>query len=120
MVVWPMTENTHHEGILRYSLYPIEGLSADKTALAERYIKQLADSLDYVGTITLELFETEEGFIANEVAPRVHNFGHWSIEGAQCSQFRNHVLAISGRQLGNTDAKYAAVEIGRASCRERV
>jgi len=109
MVVWPMTENTHHEGILRYSLYPIEGLSADKTALAERYIKQLADSLDYVGTITLELFETEEGFIANEVAPRVHNSGHWSIEGAQCSQFRNHVLAISGRQLGNTDAKYAAV-----------
>lgn len=109
MVVWPMTENIHHEGILRYSLYPIEGLSADKTALAERYIKQLADSLDYVGTITLELFETEEGFIANEVAPRVHNSGHWSIEGAQCSQFRNHVLAISGRQLGNTDAKYAAV-----------
>lgn len=109
IVVWPMTENIHHEGILRYSLYPIEGLSADKTALAERYIKQLADSLDYVGTITLELFETEEGFIANEVAPRVHNSGHWSIEGAQCSQFRNHVLAISGRQLGNTDAKYAAV-----------
>lgn len=109
MVVWPMTENIHHEGILRYSLYPIQGLSADKTSLAERYIKQLADSLDYVGTITLELFETEEGFIANEVAPRVHNSGHWSIEGAQCSQFRNHVLAISGRQLGNTDAKYAAV-----------
>lgn len=109
MVVWPMTENIHHEGILRYSLYPIQGLSADKTALAERYIKQLADSLDYVGTITLELFETEEGFIANEVAPRVHNSGHWSIEGAQCSQFRNHVLAISGRQLGSTDAKYAAV-----------
>src|SRR5690554_168584 len=109
MVVWPMTENIHHEGILRYSLYPIEGLSTDKTALAERYIKQLADSLDYVGIITLELFETEEGFIANEVAPRVHNSGHWSIEGAQCSQFRNHVLAISGRQLGNTDAKYAAV-----------
>lgn len=109
MVVWPMTENIHHEGILRYSLYPIQGLSADKSSLAERYIKQLADSLDYVGTITLELFETEEGFIANEVAPRVHNSGHWSIEGAQCSQFRNHVLAISGRQLGNTDAKYAAV-----------
>ena len=118
MVVWPMTENIHHEGILRYSLYPIEGLSADKTALAERYIKQLADSLDYVGTITLELFETEEGFIANEVAPRVHNSAHWSIEGAQCSQFRNHVLAISGRQLGNTDAKYAAVAMINAISRE--
>ena len=109
IVVWPMTENIHHEGILRYSLYPIQALSEEKIALAERYIKQLADSLDYVGTITLELFETEQGFIANEVAPRVHNSGHWSIEGAYNSQFRNHVLAISGRELGNTDAKYAAV-----------
>lgn len=108
-VIWPMTENIHHEGILRYSLYPINGLSADKIALAERYIKQLADSLDYVGTITLELFETEQGFIANEVAPRVHNSGHWSIEGANCSQFRNHVLAIAGRELGDTSAKYPAV-----------
>lgn len=109
LAVWPMTENVHHEGILRYSLYPIHGLSADKIALAERYIKQLADSLDYVGTITLELFETEQGFIANEVAPRVHNSGHWSIEGASSSQFRNHVLAISGRELGSTSAKYPAV-----------
>lgn len=109
IVIWPMTENIHHQGILRYSLYPISGLSTEKIALAERYIKQLADSLDYVGTITLELFETEQGFIANEVAPRVHNSGHWSIEGANSSQFRNHILAISGRALGDTQAKYPAV-----------
>ena len=109
IVVFPMTENIHHEGILRYSLYPAAGLSADKVALAERYIRQLADSLNYVGTITLELFETADGLVGNEVAPRVHNSGHWSIEGCEASQFRNHMLAISGRALGATAAKYPAV-----------
>lgn len=107
--IWPMTQNIHHEGILRYSLYPIAHLSSEKQALAERYIRQLAESMDYVGTITLELFETEDGLIANEVAPRVHNSGHWSIEGAQNSQFRNHILAISGRAIGSTEAIYPAV-----------
>ena len=109
MVVWPMTENIHHEGILRYSLYPAVGLSNEKAAQAERYIRQLADSLDYVGTITLELFETEKGLVANEVAPRVHNSGHWSIEGADTSQFRNHMLAITGRDLGATRARHTAM-----------
>lgn len=109
MVVWPMTENVHHEGILRYSLYPCAGLSDAKVQQAERYIRQLADSLDYVGTITLELFETDTGLVANEVAPRVHNSGHWSIEGAETSQFRNHMLAIAGLPLGPTTAKYPAV-----------
>jgi len=107
--VWPMTENVHHEGILRYSLYPAAGLSAEKAQIAERYIRDLANSLDYVGTITLELFETEQGLVANEVAPRVHNSGHWSIEGAEASQFRNHMLALSGKPLGNTDSIYPAV-----------
>lgn len=109
IVVFPMTENVHHEGILRYSLYPAANLSADKVALAERYIRQLAYSLDYVGTITLELFETADGLVANEVAPRVHNSGHWSIEGAATSQFRNHMLAIAGLALGETTPKYPAV-----------
>jgi len=109
MVIWPMTENVHHEGILRYSLFPAADLSAEKAQQAERYIRQLADSLDYVGTITLELFDTANGLVANEVAPRVHNSGHWSIEGAATSQFRNHMLAITGRALGDTTAKYPAV-----------
>ena len=107
--IWPMTQNVHHEGILRYSLYPIANLSPEKYALAERYIKQLAESMEYVGTITLELFETEAGLVANEVAPRVHNSGHWSIEGANTSQFRNHILAITGRAIGDTQALYPAV-----------
>lgn len=107
--IWPMTENVHHEGILRYSLYPAAGLSDAKVQQAENYIRQLADSLDYVGTITLELFDTEAGLVANEVAPRVHNSGHWSIEGAATSQFRNHILAISGRELGDTTPGHPAV-----------
>lgn len=107
--IWPMTENVHHEGILRYSLYPAAQLTEAKTQQAEHYIRQLADSLNYVGTITLELFDTETGLVANEVAPRVHNSGHWSIEGAEASQFRNHMLAISGQSLESTQPKYPAV-----------
>jgi 5-(carboxyamino)imidazole ribonucleotide synthase len=107
--VWPMTENIHHEGILRYSLYPAHGFSAEKQAIAERYIEQIATSLDYVGTITLELFETENNLIANEVAPRVHNSGHWSIEGAVTSQFRNHMLAVTGQAITDTASKFPAV-----------
>ena len=107
--VWPMTENIHHEGILRYSLYPAQGFSAEKQAIAERYIEQIATSLDYVGTITLELFETEDNLIANEVAPRVHNSGHWSIEGAVTSQFRNHMLAVTGQAITDTASQFPAV-----------
>lgn len=107
--VWPMTENIHHEGILRYSLYPAHGFSAEKQAIAERYIEQIATSLDYVGTITLELFETEDNLIANEVAPRVHNSGHWSIEGAVTSQFRNHMLAVTGQLITDTASNFPAV-----------
>ena len=94
--VWPMTENFHHGGILRYSRFPALNLSAGKQAAAREYLKKIVDAFGYVGTVSLELFETEDGLIANEVAPRVHNSGHWSIEGAETSQFRNHMLAISG------------------------
>jgi 5-(carboxyamino)imidazole ribonucleotide synthase len=106
--VWPMTENIHHEGILRYSLYPAHGFSAEKQAIAERYIEQIATNLDYVGTITLELFEVEDNLIANEVAPRVHNSGHWSIEGAITSQFRNHMLAVTGQAITATESRFPA------------
>lgn len=107
--IWPMTENIHSGGILRYSLYPASNLPASKQQQAKRYITGLLESLEYVGTITLELFETKDGLVANEVAPRVHNSGHWSIEGADTSQFRNHILAISGRNITPVHAKYPAI-----------
>lgn len=107
--VWPMTENTHHRGILRYTEFPAKGLSEEKMANAREYLKKLAEHFDYVGTIALELFETDDGLMANEVAPRVHNSGHWSIEGACTSQFRNHMLAISGQSLTEATEKYPSV-----------
>jgi 5-(carboxyamino)imidazole ribonucleotide synthase len=65
-------------------------------------MKTLLDEMDHVGVLTIELFETEGGLVVNEMAPRVHNSGHWSIEGANTSQFENHVRAITGMPLGDT------------------
>ncbi len=62
----------------------------------------MLESLDYVGVCCVELFDTGDGLLANEIAPRVHNSGHWTIEGAECSQFENHVRAIAGLPLGST------------------
>ncbi len=105
VVFYPMAENVHHEGILRYSIAPAPGISGDLEAQAHRYIKSLLNELDYVGVLTLELFVTADGLVANEMAPRVHNSGHWTIEGAKTSQFENHVRAVSGHPLGATDAR---------------
>ena len=101
LAFYPMAENTHHQGILRYSIAPAPGLETHVQEDAERYIKTLMNELDYVGVLTLELFETAEGLVANEMAPRVHNSGHWTIEGAMTSQFENHIRAVSGHPLGN-------------------
>ena len=105
MAVYPLAENDHHEGILRYSTAPAENVAEDINAQAKQYIKELMHELGHVGILTLELFETENGLVANEMAPRVHNSGHWSIEGAHCSQFENHLRAISGLPLGCTEAQ---------------
>jgi 5-(carboxyamino)imidazole ribonucleotide synthase len=104
MVVYPLTENSHHEGILRYSIAPAPFLKQDISDQAISYIKELMHELGHVGILTLELFETENGLVANEMAPRVHNSGHWTIEGCGSSQFENHLRAICGLPLGSTEA----------------
>ncbi|MFV1871875.1 MAG: 5-(carboxyamino)imidazole ribonucleotide synthase [Oleiphilus sp.] len=104
MLVYPLTENDHHEGILRYSFAPAEDVNEETEAQANSYIKELMHELGHVGILTLELFETEDGLVANEMAPRVHNSGHWTIEGSVCSQFENHLRAITGMPLGSTEA----------------
>jgi len=101
LAFYPMAENIHHQGILRYSVAPAPDLAPGIQEEAERYIRALLNELDYVGVLTLELFETEDGLLANEMAPRVHNSGHWSIEGAVTSQFENHIRAICGHPLGS-------------------
>jgi 5-(carboxyamino)imidazole ribonucleotide synthase len=111
MKVYPLAENDHHEGILRYSTAPADKVSDDISSQATQYIKELMHELGHVGILTLELFETDSGLMANEMAPRVHNSGHWSIEGARCSQFENHLRAISGLPLGCTEAQQATCMI---------
>ncbi len=99
---WPLAENHHHNGILSHSIVPAPN-SADLQSLATDYMTRLLNHLNYVGVLTLELFVTPQGLYANEMAPRVHNSGHWSIEGAVCSQFENHMRAVAGLPLGSTE-----------------
>lgn len=104
MSVYPLTENIHHQGILRYSIAPAANVSEELIHQANSYIKELMHELGHIGILTLELFETENGLMANEMAPRVHNSGHWTIEGCVSSQFENHLRAICGMPLGSTEA----------------
>jgi len=99
---YPLVENTHHNGILRLTIAPAQDIDPAVQATAEHYMQTLLDEMDHVGVLTIELFETEGGLVVNEMAPRVHNSGHWSIEGANTSQFENHVRAITGMSLGDT------------------
>ncbi len=105
---YPVTENIHREGILRLSR---PRRNDPRQGAAETYAKKILDRLQYVGVLTLELFDTPQGLVANETAPRVHNSGHWTIEGACTSQFENHLRAILGLPLGSTALRGAAAMI---------
>ena len=93
-VYWPMTRNQHRDGVLAISVAP--AFARQLQARAESLIQRLLDHLDYVGVMALELFLKDDELLANEFAPRVHNSGHWSIDGAHTSQFENHLRAICG------------------------
>ncbi len=99
---YPLVENTHYDSILRLTIAPAQNIDKKVQETARHYMQILLDEMDYVGTLTIELFETENGLVVNEMAPRVHNSGHWSIEGANTSQFENHIRAITGMPLGDT------------------
>lgn len=101
---WPITENWHVEGVLSASLAPAD-VPEPLAREAIGHARRLADSLDYVGVFALELFDAGDRLLANEMAPRVHNSGHWTIEGARTSQFENHLRAILGWPLGDTGAR---------------
>lgn len=108
MAFYPLVENHHSEGILRFSLAPAPGVSESLQRTAEDYATRVMAELGYVGVLAIEFFETGSGLIANEMAPRVHNTGHWTIEGADTSQFENHLRAIIGLPLGSTEMGGAA------------
>lgn len=100
-VFYPLTKNTHVNGILHRSEAP-DDTSSQLQQQAEAYAQKLMDHLNYVGTLAIEFFVTDHQLIANEFAPRVHNSGHWTIEGAVTSQFENHLRAILNLPLGST------------------
>ncbi len=98
---WPLTENWHVDGVLSASLAPAQA-DAGMVERAFAHASALAEALDYVGVFALELFCRDGVLLANELAPRVHNSGHWTIEGSETSQFQNHLRAVLGLPLGDT------------------
>ena len=99
IVFYPLSENHHRQGVLRLSLSRAGDVMQEQ---AESMIRRLLDDLDYVGVLALELFQVGDRLLVNEMAPRVHNSGHWTIEAAPTSQFENHLRAICGLPLGPT------------------
>lgn len=98
--IYALTRNVHEDGILRRSLSPLDAPPLEKQAAD--YVRRLLEHLDYVGVLALELFVWGDALLANEFAPRVHNSGHWTIEGAATSQFENHLRAVTNMPLGST------------------
>jgi 5-(carboxyamino)imidazole ribonucleotide synthase len=99
---YPLVENHHREGILRLSVAPAPNLTPDLQAKADSHARAVMDRLEYVGVMAIELFQVGDELLGNEMAPRVHNSGHWTIEGAETSQFENHLRAVTGLPLGST------------------
>jgi 5-(carboxyamino)imidazole ribonucleotide synthase len=98
---YPLAANTHSAGILRYSTAPYRSAALQKQA--ESFLRRVLKHFDYAGVLTIEFFVRRGQLVANEMAPRVHNSGHWTIEGARTSQFENHIRAILGLPLGSTE-----------------
>jgi 5-(carboxyamino)imidazole ribonucleotide synthase len=99
---YPLVRNHHESGILHHSDAPFA--HAELQQLAQAHAEKILNELNYVGVLTIEFFFDGKQLIANEMAPRVHNSGHWTIEGAQTSQFENHIRAVCGLPLGSTEA----------------
>ena len=111
MVFWDSAENVHEGGILARSTVPAGPDVAAQIPAARALAAKVAAALDYVGVLTLEFFATPAGPVCNEMAPRVHNSGHWTIEGALTSQFENHIRAICGLPLGDPALAAQGVEM---------
>jgi len=102
VAIYPLVENVHREGILRRTRAPAPGVTRELEAIAEAHARAVMDEIGYVGVLAIELFQVGETLLGNEFAPRVHNSGHWTIEGAETSQFEQHVRAVCGLPLGPT------------------
>jgi 5-(carboxyamino)imidazole ribonucleotide synthase len=115
---WSSPQNVHEGGILAKSYLPPSPAILEQVPAARELAARMAAALGYVGVMTCEFFATSEGPVFNEMAPRVHNSGHWTIEGAVTSQFENHVRAICGLPLGDTALVHPRVEMRNLIGRE--
>jgi 5-(carboxyamino)imidazole ribonucleotide synthase len=111
VVHYDVVENVHRDGVLHTTTAPARGLDPAIADEAREYASSVLRRLDYVGVLAIELFDDEHGLCVNEMAPRVHNSGHWTIEGAVTSQFENHVRAITGAPLGSPALKRPCVMV---------
>ncbi len=121
LAYYPLVANTHADGILRYCLAPYANRKLERAAAL--YLRRVMRALGYIGVLALEFFVVDGALVANEMAPRVHNSGHWTIEGCVTSQFENHLRAICDLPLGSTRALGSAAMInflGRMPSRERL
>lgn len=100
---WPLVENEHRDGILARTIAPAPTLTPQLQELADSCITAAMNELDYVGVLAIELFQVDGNLLINEMAPRVHNSGHWTLDGAETSQFENHLRAIAGLPPGSTE-----------------
>jgi 5-(carboxyamino)imidazole ribonucleotide synthase len=122
-VFYPPIENVHRQGILRTSTVPAPNVSKDSGDAAIEHCRRIMDHFAYVGVMALELFSVDGTLLANEMAPRVHNSGHWTIEGSETSQFENHLRAILSLPLGSTALRGRSAMmniIGHIPAREEV
>lgn len=108
VAVFPIAENVHKEGILLTSIVPVEHISAELAAEVNTHITRIMNELEYVGVLSMECFVTAGSIVANELAPRVHNSGHWTQSAMPASQFEQHVRAILGWPLGAVEMTGAA------------
>jgi 5-(carboxyamino)imidazole ribonucleotide synthase len=121
IVFYPLSANTHAGGILRYSVAPFSSAALQRAAKV--YLRRVMHALEYIGVLTIEFFVVGGRLVANEIAPRVHNSGHWTIEGCVTSQFENHLRAICDLPLGSTRALGHTAMINFLGCmpdRERL
>ncbi|MDU0352946.1 5-(carboxyamino)imidazole ribonucleotide synthase [Paraglaciecola aquimarina] len=115
---YPLAENLHYEGQLHVSIAPATEVDEALNQQAQDIFTKLAESLDYVGVLAVEFFQIGQQLLVNEIAPRVHNSGHWTMQGAETCQFENHLRAVRGLPLGSTKVKSPTAMINIIGCKD--
>ncbi|WP_158972434.1 5-(carboxyamino)imidazole ribonucleotide synthase [Paraglaciecola sp. L3A3] len=115
---YPLAENLHYEGQLHVSIAPATNIDEDLNLQAQEIFTKLAESLDYVGVLAVEFFQMGQQLLVNEIAPRVHNSGHWTMQGAETCQFENHLRAVRGLPLGSTKVTRTTAMINIIGCKD--